>query len=402
MKVNYKKTINACFVGYIVQAIVNNFVPLLFITFQKNYNIDLSKITMLVTVNFALQLIVDFLSIGFIDKIGYRASMLTAHICAASGFILITILPDLFGDPFIGLLISIMVYAIGGGLLEVLVSPIVESCPTDNKEKTMSLLHSFYCWGYVGVVLISTLFFALFGIGNWKILTLIWSLIPISNAIAFIKVPIAPLIKEDEDGLTFKELISKRVFLVLLIMMFCAGASEQAISQWASTFAEKGLGMSKIVGDLAGPMLFAVMMGTSRMVYGNFGEKINLYKFMLYSSILCIGSYLLISLTSISALGLIGCGVAGLAVGILWPGIFSMAASSIRGGGTAMYAMLALAGDLGCSGGPTFVGVISSIFNDNLKIGILAAVVFPVILVFSILSKLKMKPCENSRGEITL
>lgn len=390
MNQNYNKTIRACLTAYIVQAIVNNFVPLLFLTLQKSYHIPLSKITLLITINFGLQLLVDLASVSFVDKIGYRASAIIAHVCCASGFILLTILPDLFDDAFIGLLLCVMVYAVGGGLLEVLVSPIVEACPTTNKDKVMSLLHSFYCWGYVAVVLLSTLFFQFVGITHWKLLALLWTIIPISNIIAFIKVPIAPLVEEEENKMSVKDLVHKRIFWVLMLLMFCAGACEQAVSQWASTFAEKGLGVSKAVGDLAGPMLFAILMGTSRMVYGKYGHKINLQRFMFLSSLLCVASYLMISLTSIPILGLVGCGLSGLAVGILWPGTFSIAAVSIRYGGTAMYALLALAGDLGCSGGPTFVGMVSSAFEDNLQMGILMAVIFPILLILGISLNKKM------------
>lgn len=381
---NYNHTMYACFIGYIVQAIVNNFVPLLFLTFQATYNIPLSKITMLVTINFGLQLLIDLLSVSFVDRIGYRASMLLAHICAAVGFLLLTILPEIFSDPFIGLLIAVTIYAIGGGLLEVLVSPVMEACPTDNKEKAMSLLHSFYCWGHVGVVLLSTLFFKLFGIENWKILAVLWAIIPIINTILFTKVPMASLIEEGETGLTIPQLFSKKIFWLFLLIMVCAGASEQSVSQWASTFAEKGLGVSKTIGDLAGPMAFAILMGTSRAFYGKYGERINLDLFMIYSGILCVISYLCIALVPSPIFGLIGCALCGLSVGILWPGSFSKASASIRGGGTAMFALMALAGDLGCSSGPTLVGMVSSHFGDSLNVGILSAIIFPILFLIGI------------------
>ena len=380
MKNQYHKTIYACFLGYIVQAIVNNFVPLLFLTFEETYQIPLSRITLLVTINFAVQLLVDLLAIGFVDRIGYRVSILIAHIFSAGGVLLLTVLPDRCSEPFVGLLIAVIIYATGGGLLEVLVSPIIESCPTDNKEAAMSLLHSFYCWGHVGVVFLSSVFFAVFGIDFWKIMEIIWACIPLANTILFAKVPIAPLIGEGEKGLTIKELYSKKLFWLFLLMMICAGASEQAVSQWASTFAEKGLGVSKTIGDLAGPMFFAICMGLSRAYYGKFGEKINLQLFMIGSSMLCVVSYLGIVFFTIPALGLISCGIAGLSVGIMWPGTFSMASASIKRGGTAMFALMALAGDLGCAGGPTVVGMVSSHFSDNLQMGTLAAIVFPVIL----------------------
>ena len=381
----YNKTITACFAGYIVQAAVNNFTPLLFLFFQRNYDILLSQITLLVTFNFGIQLLVDLLSVGFVDKIGYRISMVAAHVLAAAGLILLTVLPEMLPSPFAGILIAVMIYAVGGGLLEVLVSPVVEACPSDNKEKAMSMLHSFYCWGHAGVVLISTLFFYTAGIENWKILAVIWALIPIANAFAFTKVPIAPLMEEGETGLRLKELFKIKVFWVLLIMMICAGASEQAVSQWASTLAEKGLGISKTAGDLAGPMAFAVLMGTSRLFYGKYGDRIHLEKFMIYSSCLCILSYLGISLIPVPLLSLAACAVCGMSVGIMWPGTFSKASAALPRGGTAMFAFLALGGDVGCSGGPTVVGMVSGVLGDDLKKGVLAAVLFPLILLIGII-----------------
>ena len=374
----------ACFVGYIVQAIINNFVPLLFVTFQKSYGIPLTEITVLITVNFIIQLVVDVASAWFVDRIGYRASMIAAHIFCTAGLVLLTILPEILPDPFLGILLAVFVYAIGGGLLEVLVSPIIEACPTDNKEKAMSLLHSFYCWGHVGVVLLSTAFFALFGVENWKVLALIWALVPAVNMLVFTKTPIYSPTENGEKGMTVKELFSKKTFWLFMLMMLCAGASEQSVSQWSSTLAEQGLGISKTVGDLAGPMTFAILMGTARLIYGRFGDRMNLNRFMQYSCILCIASYLCIGLVPIPALGLVGCAVCGFSVGILWPGTFSKASASLRGGGTLMFAMLALAGDMGCSGGPTMVGFISSLFENNLRIGILSAIVFPVLLLIGV------------------
>ncbi len=395
MKNTYQKTIYACFTGYIVQAVVNNFVPLLFLTFEKAYQIPLGQITMLITFNFGVQLLVDLVSAGLVDKIGYRVSVVFAHVFSAAGLLGLTILPDVMPSAFGGLLIAVTLYAIGGGLIEVLISPIMESCPTDNKEKAMSLLHSFYCWGHVGVVLISTLFFKLFGIENWKVLALVWMLIPVVNGIVFMKTPIASLMEEGESGMSLAELLKEKVFWVLMVMMVCAGASEQAVSQWASTFAEKGLGVSKTAGDLAGPMAFAILMGLARAFYGKFGDKIDLDKFMLGSGGLCIISYLMISLVPSPVLSLLGCGICGLSVGSMWPGSFSKASARLKKGGTAMFALLALGGDLGCSGGPTLVGYVAGLFSEDLKRGILAAVVFPVLLVASILV---MKPGREAAG----
>lgn len=382
----FKSTINACFIAYIVQAIVNNFAPLLFVTFQKEFDIELSKITLLVTFNFLIQLTVDLLSAKFIDKIGYRTSMVLAHILSAAGLISLAVLPSIMKNSFAGLIISVMIYAIGGGILEVLVSPIVEACPTDNKEKAMSLLHSFYCWGHVLVVLLSTLFFNLFTISNWRITAVIWAIVPIANAIVFTKVPIAPLIEENEKGMSIKELISSKLFITLFIMMVCAGASEQAVSQWASTFASEGLGIPKTIGDLAGPLTFAVLMGTSRAIYGKYGDRLPQQKAIPLCSVLCIISYLMISLSPLPALSMIGCALSGFSVGIMWPGTFSLSSAKLPKGSTAMFALLALGGDLGCSAGPSLVGFVSSNADNNLKIGILTALVFPILLLISTLS----------------
>ncbi len=381
MKPNYKPTIIACFIGYIVQAIVNNFVPLLFITFQTTYHIPLTQITLLVTINFGVQLFVDLLATLFVDRIGYRVSIVIAQIFSAAGLIFLTVLPEIM-TPFAGILISVIVYAIGGGIIEVLISPIMESCPTDHKEKAMSLLHSFYCWGHVGVVLLSTVFFSIFGIENWKFMACIWAVIPIINGMIFMKTPIASLLSEDEKGMTLPELFKNKTFWLLMVMMLCAGASEQGISQWASAFAETGLGITKAAGDLAGPMTFAITMGAARAIYGKFGDRIHLEKFMIFSTILCVSAYLTVSLVPSPIISLIGCAVCGFSVGIMWPGTFSKAAVSLRTGGTAMFALLALAGDFGCSSGPTLVGFVSDAVGGNMKIGILAGVVFPALMLF--------------------
>ena len=380
MKFTYKTTMVSCFVGYIVQAIIVNFAPLLFITFQNTYNIPLSQITFLVAINFVVQFTVDFISAHFVDKIGYRTSIIIAHIAAALGLIFLTVLPEIM-PPFIGILISTIIYAIGGGIIEVLISPIMESCPTENKEKAMSLLHSFYSWGQAGVVLLSTLFFKFIGIENWRILSLIWALIPIVNTFVFIKTPIAPLIPENESGMSTKELFLNKTFWLLMIMMACSGASEQAVSQWASAFAEKGLNISKTAGDLAGPMAFAILMGSVRAFYGKYGDRINLDRFMKLSTVLCIASYLMITLSPSPIISLIGCGLCGISVAIMWPGTLSKASAALRKGGTLLFGMLALAGDFGCTSGPTVAGIVSDLFGGDMKVGFLAAMVFPVVLL---------------------
>ena len=393
---NYNHTLVASYIGYITQAIINNFAPLLFITFQNTYNIPLTKIALLITINFSIQLTVDLLAAKFVDKIGYRVSIVAAHFFAAIGLVGLGVFPELFAEPYTGLVLAISTYAIGGGLIEVLVSPIVEACPTDKKSAAMSLLHSFYCWGHVFVILCSTLFFNVIGIENWKILAFLWAIIPFLNAFYYWQVPIAKL-TEDGEGMPVNKLLMTKIFWIFVVLMICSGASEQAMSQWASAFAESGLNVSKTVGDILGPCAFAILMGSSRVFYSKFSEKINLELFMGISSGLCIFSYLLAAFSPYPILALIGCALCGLSVGIMWPGTFSLASANCPKGGTAMFAFLALAGDLGCSTGPAVVGFISEIFRDNLKYGMLSAVMFPILLITALLLLIKTskKATEN-------
>ncbi|HAG68981.1 MAG TPA: MFS transporter [Lachnospiraceae bacterium] len=381
---NYNATLYGCYLGYIVQAIVNNFLPLCFVVIRDTYGISLAKVTFLITFNFGIQLLVDFLSAFFVDRIGYRASMLIAHIVSAAGFVTLGLLPQRLSDPYAGIVLAVILNAIGGGLLEVLVSPIVEACPTENKEKAMSLLHSFYCWGHMGVVIITTVFFRLFGIQSWTVMAIIWAVIPLANTFVFSQVPIRALVSGDERGLSFKELAGRSSFWILFMMMICSGASEQAVSQWASTFVERGLDITKTAADIAGPMMFALAMGLSRLFYGKYGERIELRKFMVGSSVLCLLSYILIFASKSPVIGITGCILCGFSVGILWPGTFSLAAASVKKGGTILFALLALAGDVGCGGGPTYVGLISSAFGDDLRIGTGLAVIFPIGIIIGI------------------
>ncbi len=385
-----KTTVRACFVGCIVQAIVVNFLPLLFVTMQTQYHIPISQITVLITANFAVQLTVDFICVKAVDRIGYRASILAAHLFASAGIASLAFLPEIAPTPFVGLLISTVLYAIGGGLLEVVVSPMVEACPSEHKEKTMSLLHSFYCWGHVGVVAVSTAFFAIFGIENWKIMALIWVAVPLCNAIVFTRVPIYTLDADGAPTMSVKSLFSKKLFWVFLAMMLCAGASEQAVAQWASVFAEQGLGVSKTVGDLAGPMAFAVLMGTSRLIYGKYGEKMRMERWITYSCVGCVACYLTIAFIPVGVVALIGCALCGFCVGLLWPGTCSAASKALPRGGTAMFAWLAVCGDIGCMAGPSVAGMVSEAFGNNLRIGILCAIGFPVLLL--LLQFVKKKP----------
>ena len=377
---NYRKTKTACYLGFVTQAIAANFAPLLFLKFHNDYNISLGNIALISTCFFFTQLLVDLFCAKFVDKIGYRICIVASEVCSAAGLIGLAFLPDILPNPFAGILCSVIVYAIGSGLIEVLGSPIVEACPFDNKEATMSLLHSFYCWGAVGTILISTLFFLLFGMDSWKWLAVLWALIPTYNIYNFATCPIEHLVEEG-SGMGIRELFQKPLFWISVCLMICSGASELAMAQWASAYAEAALGLSKAIGDLTGPCMFAVTMGISRVIFGKYGDRIDLMKFMTGSGILCVVCYLLTFLSSNPLIGLIGCIVCGFSVGIMWPGTISISSKKFPLGGTAMFALLAMAGDLGGSIGPGIVGYITQEAGDNIRVGMSVGLVFPVILL---------------------
>ncbi|MBQ9734678.1 MAG: MFS transporter [Clostridia bacterium] len=389
IKTNYKATLFSCFSGTVTQAIVVNFFPLLFLTFCASYNISLEKVTILVTVNFLLQLLTDLVSTKLISKIGHRTGIVTANLLAAVGLILLCFLPELI-DPYTALVICIVLCAIGSGLEEVLISPIVEACPTKRKSAIMSLTHSFYCWGTAAVIGLSTLFFVVVGLDKWRYLSLLWAIIPVLNLICFALVPIYNE-QEENNGGSVKALFKNKTFWVFVVLMICSGAAEQAMGQWASAFAETALGVNKTLGDLAGPLMFAVMMGISRMLYALLSKKMNLRAFMIVSAILSVATYLVAVLSPFAWLGLVACALCGFAVGIMWPGTLSMTAGKIHGG-TLMFAILALSGDIGCSLGPTVVGLVSGAFNDDLKKGLLFAIIFPIALLVGVLFLKKKKP----------
>lgn len=381
---NYNHTLYACYTGYITQAIVNNFAPLLFLTFQGEFGLTLDMVALLVAVNFGTQLVVDYLSARVVDRIGYRPCIIAAHLFSALGLIGLAVLPGLVPGAYAGLIAAVILYAIGGGIIEVLISPIVEACPTERKEAAMSLLHSFYCWGHLFVVVASTVFFQLAGIGSWRVMACIWAIVPALNAVYFTHVPINTLAAEDSKGMTLGQLARNGMFWVLMLLMMCSGAAEQAMSQWASAFAEAGLNVSKTMGDLLGPCMFAITMGSARVIYSRVADRLPVAPAMTICGALCIVSYLLAGLSANPAMGLIGCALCGFSVGVMWPGSFSTGVKALPAGGTALFALMALAGDLGCSSGPTLVGLVSGAANDNLRAGFLAALVFPVLLIVAV------------------
>ena len=393
MEKNYKKTLKACYLGFITQAIVANFAPLLFLKFHTEYGIPLGQIALISTTFFFTQLIVDILCAKYVERIGYRRAVVLSETASAVGLVGLAFLPDLLPSPFFGIIVSAIIYAIGSGLIEVLVSPIVEACPFENKEAVMSLLHSFYCWGTVAVILLSTLFFGVFGISNWKWMACIWAIIPIYNIYNFMTCPIEYLV-ENGEGMSVGELLKSPLFWIGIILMICAGASEISMAQWASAFTESALGIEKRMGDLAGPCMFAVMQGISRVIYGKYGNRIDLNKYMMGSGALCLFCYILASLSHNPFLSLVGCIMCGFSVGIMWPGTISIMSKRLPVGGTAMFALLAMAGDIGGSVGPAEVGIVTQTANDNLQVGMLSASIFPTVLIIMLLLIRK----QNKRG----
>lgn len=382
-KLSYKHTIYACFIAYMVQAIVCNFAPLLFVGWENEFNISIVQLTSIITITFFTQIVVDLLSAKFADKIGYKKSLIISHLCSGLGFLLLGILPYVMNNTYAGIMISIILYSVGSGILEVLISPVVESCPTDNKTGAMSLLHSFYCWGTVAVIATSTLFFVAFGRENWRFLSFAWSAFSMLNGLFFVFVPIAEPNENAEQK--SKSPFKIKFFYIAIILMICSGAAELAMSQWASTFAETGLRVSKTVGDLAGPLAFAVLMGSGRVLFSKLSSRIKIENYLIFSAVLCIISYLMASLSGHPVVSLIGCALCGFSVSAMWPGTISLTTQKIPAAGTMIFAFLALAGDIGCTTGPTLIGYITNALGGDLKKGLIFSAAFPVIIIISIL-----------------
>jgi len=414
MKFTYKSTLAASYIGYVCQSMVVNLSPLLFYTFQKVYGITISQIATLMTINFVVQLLVDALSIKFVNIIGLKRGAVIAHIFCAIGIAGLSVFVRIFSDKFLALVIATIIAAIGGGLTEVLISPIVEALPTQQKSASMSILHSFYCWGQVIVVLLTTAFFAAFGNENWAYIPVLWAIVPFVNIFLFSLVPVRQL--PGDGKFQIKKMFSAKLFIAFVILMLCTGAAEMSISQWVSYFAEAGLKVSNAVGNLLGACLFAVLMGTARVVYALNGKKIDLVKSLMLSSMLCVMCYIVAAVCQNPIISLIGCAVCGFSVGIMWPGVLSLSASCFPMAGAPMFAVLALAGDIGCSLGPwgdrrvsdlvTKTGSISSFFKVHaiasvefgIKLGLLVISVFPIMMVaiiFGVRKYLKNKKQKN-------
>lgn len=404
----YRNTTFACYRGYITQAIINNLAPLLFIVFQTSYQISYDKLGQLILINFGTQLLTDIWAAKYADHVGYRTCMVAAHGLASLGLLSLGILPKIMASPYLGMAISVFIYGIGGGLLETIVSPIIEALPNDNKGGAMSLLHSFYCWGQMAVVIITTIILKLIGDSYWFILPIIWAVFPLYNMFKFIHVPILPLV-QDGKGSTLKDLLSHPGFYLSMLLMICAGASELSMSQWSSMFAEQGLQVPKLVGDLLGPGLFALFMAIGRTIYGYFGDRIPIKGVLLASSALCVLTYLVTIFSPNMFLALFTCSLTGFSVSLMWPGTFSLSSGVFPKGGTLMFGILAICGDIGCSLGPWLAGIISDRVKETgqslsiwmnrglnfdqigLRSGLLVASIFPALMFIGLVLIKKKK-----------
>lgn len=389
--ISYKRTKLSCYTGYFVQAIINNLPPLLFIVFNQKFGIGLNRLSLLITVNFVSQILIDLFAVKFSDKIGYKKLSVLSQAITTAGLICLAVLPNII-NAFTGILIAILLNAVGSGLMEVIISPIIEAIPGDKKTSQMAFLHSFYCWGQVFVVLATTILVKILGKDNWHWIPLVWAILPLFNTISFLKCRMPENLAAEKQT-PLGRLFFKRTFVIMLILMLCAGASELGMSQWASYFAETALHVTKQVGDILGPCMFAVLMGLGRVLFGIFGEKLKIKTALAVSALLCAASYIAVSVSGNQYVSLIFCAFTGMCISIMWPGTFSLAAKEFPDGGNSMFALLALMGDVGCTLGPWIVSFTAlQFFDGNLKGGIGFGSVFPIIMIIAVLL-VKNKNC---------
>lgn len=391
MRTSQKLTITACLTGFVVQAIVINYSPLLFLTFENELGISMAKISLLISISFITQLLMDLTASRLPHLFSKRVTIVMGQVCAALGLMGIALLPSVL-PPYVGLIIGTTVASVGGGIIEVTGNPVIESCNIKNKHAILTFMHSCYCWGVVLTVLLSTVFFYLLGTEHWRLLTCLWAAIPACNAVLFAIAPLGEITAAPDRSKRKRSAFRTFTFWALIVLMLCAGAAEQVMAQWASSFAEMGLGVDKTMGDILGPCAFALLMGLARLLYAKFSTKIDLSKCMIATSVLCIVGYLLSAFSPFPALSLVGCAVCGFSVGLMWPGTLCIATEEIPDGGVKMFALLALAGDAGCAIGPSAAGWIAGALGDDLKIAFALSAVFPLlIIVFAALLMLRDK-----------
>ena len=354
---SYKSTIAACYIGSFVQAIIVNTTPILFIPLREQFGLTFQQMGLLVLINFISQVGCDILFSNAIDKYGFRRFVVAAHGLAVVGLVLFAASPLLFDRPFAGFVTATIIFSGSGGLLELLLSPIVNAIPTDEKAGAMSVLHSFYSWGQAAVILLTTVLLFVFGRAWWQWIILIWTLVPLFNFFFLMRVPFAPNVPEEQrQGMD--KILLKPFFIAALATILCGAAAELCISQWASAYLEEAMRLPKVVGDVGGVCLFAVMMGVGRLFYGMYGKKINVSLMMLIGTVGAAACYITVALSGTAVLSLLACGLCGLCVSLLWPGTLVVASEHYPLAGAWMFAILA-AGDIGASAGPWLMGVVA-------------------------------------------
>ena len=387
MNSKYTQTKLASYIGYIVQAIINNFLPILFIAFQDVYALSYEKLARLIVFNFVTQMITDLITPKIVNVIGYKKASVLAHFCASLGLVMLSVLPSLM-SPYLAIIISIIVYAFGSGLIEVIISPIIENLPTDNKKSNMAFLHSFYCWGQAFTIIVTTILIFVFGYRRWNFIPLIWAIVPFLNMFFFMRVPVIEPTSETKKA-TFSVLFKSSKFRCFMVMMFCAGACEIAMAEWASIFAQQALGISKVIGDLLGPCAFAIFMGLGRIWYAKVAEKVSFRKTLIYMSMACFLCYIVVAFCKIPFVSLMCCALCGFTVSLSWPGLYSAGAKKFPEGASVMYSVFAMCGDTGCCLGPWVLGIVAD--SLGLNIGFAAASVFPIIMIVTATMSLKTK-----------
>lgn len=371
MKKEFRLTLMAARMGFFTQALVNNLAPVFFVLFRVLYGFSYLQVGILAALNFTLQLFADITSPNLISRFGYRKCAMTAQALCAVGLILMPGLCILTGGVYISFIIPVLIYSYGAGMIEVLASPIVEAIPDLPENTKMSMLHSFYSWGQMTCVALTTLALHFIGYERWFLIPVLWSAIPIFGIILFsrARLDMADMAeKESEKG----GRLFCRSFVLMLIIMTCAGASEIAMSEWSSLFAEEALGVSKVAGDLFGPCMFALFMGMGRMCHAKFGERLNLSRLIKACSLLCVICYVGAALLRPAAASLIFCALTGLSVSLMWPGALSLAAAR-NNGGARMYGLLAAFGDIGCIIGPVVTSSVSEFADGNERIRAIGA-----------------------------
>lgn len=381
----YKSTIRACYIGNLVGALVTNLSPLLFVILMGSYNLSFEQVGRLVLINFFTQIIADLAFSKPVDTYGVRPFITLGHALVFIGFVMFAFSPRLFPhSPYTGLMLATVVFSCGGGLLELLLSAIVQAVPSDAKAAAMSLLHSFYAWGFIVVVVLTFLMLKLFGSANWPWLFLIWSLVPLFNFFNFLRVPLPPQVP-DEHRTSTRVLASTPFFIFVVLGIALGGAAEVSMSQWTSAYAETTLGLSKQTGDLLGLCLFAGLLGLGRVLYGTYGKRFDIWRVMFLGSLFAAGCYLVAALSQHPIVSLVACAFCGLGVALLWPGSVTNAAHRFPFAGASMFAILAAGGDTGAAVGPWLLGLIADQIPTDfplspLRVGMVIGTLFPLAM----------------------